>query len=55
MGSEKLTVREKFREEYRIACPKDHTSLRPSKTTPTAYCRICEQSYRFEELSDKRA
>lgn len=47
-------IREKLAEEYRMACPRGHTRLRPARTTATAYCRTCGQSYGFEELRDRR-
>jgi hypothetical protein len=52
--AERQELREKLATDYRMACPRGHTSLDPAATTPTAYCRSCGQSYAFETLVDRR-
>jgi hypothetical protein len=47
-------IREKLASDYRIACPRGHTSLAAAETTPTAYCQTCGRAYRFDELVDRR-
>lgn len=54
MAPEATPVREKLATEYRMACPHGHTSLQPAETTPTVYCQMCERSYAFAELVDRR-
>jgi hypothetical protein len=54
VGSETPAIREKLATDYRMACPRGHTSLDPAQTTPTAYCRSCARSYAFEALVDRR-
>lgn len=39
---------------YRVACPRGHTALKPAKTTASAYCRTCRESYHATELIDRR-
>lgn len=53
MPTDEAAVRRKLDEEYRMACPRGHTSLRPAATTPTAYCKTCGRAYGFDELVDR--
>lgn len=39
---------------YRVACPRGHTAVNPSKTTDSAYCRTCRESYPAEALVDRQ-
>ena len=54
MSTDEGRIREKLASEYRMACPRGHTSLHPAETTATAYCRTCGRSYHFDELVDRR-
>lgn len=47
-------IREKLVSDYRIACPRGHTSLSPAETTRTAYCQTCGRAYPFEGLVDRQ-
>jgi len=39
---------------YRVACPRGHTAVVPSKTTDSAYCRSCRESYPAAALVDRQ-
>lgn len=53
MPTDDHRIREKLVTDYRMACPRGHTSLQAAETTPTAYCQMCERAYAFEELTDR--
>lgn len=54
VSEDEQAVRRKLDEEYRMACPRGHTSLHPAETTSTAYCKTCGRAYDFAELCDRR-
>lgn len=54
MANETERVRERLASPYRMACPRGHTSLRVAETTPSAYCQMCDRSYAFDDLVDRR-
>lgn len=54
MADDDRAIREKLDEEFLMACPRGHTSLRPAETTPTVYCKTCGRAYEFDDLHDRR-
>lgn len=54
MTVDERAIRRKLAEEYRMACPRGHTSLHPAETTPTVYCKTCGRAYGFDELLDRQ-
>lgn len=54
VAADEREIRRKLDEEYRMACPRGHTSLHPAETTPTAYCKTCGRAYDFAALRDRR-